>query len=144
MSSFPAFLTPTVALLKAWSRHRVVRLAPLVTFHSAAFLIAVVTETGLARIVTFLAAWGLVNFFWLAWLRRPAISAALSLTMLVTLIAVSRFKFDVLWMAASFVDVMIIDADSIAFLWMMFPAVRIAAAIAVVVAIPLLFVLWRI
>src|SRR5437868_3613062 len=128
MSLFPASLAPPFAPFGTWSRRRAVCLAPLATFHLAAFLIAVWTETGLARIVMFAAAWGLVNFFWLVLLRRPAISAALSMTLLVTLIAVSRFKFDVLWMAASFVDVMIVDADTIAFLWMMFPSVRITAA----------------
>jgi phosphoglycerol transferase MdoB-like AlkP superfamily enzyme len=144
MSSFPVFLASPLALLDAWSQHRVARLVPLLTFHLAAIAIAVGTETGLARIVIFFAAWGLVNFFWLTLLGRPTIAAALSSTLLVTLIFVSRFKFDVLWMAASFVDVMIIDADTVAFLWMMFPAVRIAAAITVLAAIPLLFVLWRI
>jgi hypothetical protein len=144
MSSFPVFLAPAIALIETWSRHRIVRLVPLLTFHLVAFAIAVGTETGLTRTVLFIAAWGIVNFFWLALLRRPAISAALSLGLLVTLIFVSRFKFDVLWMAANFVDVMIIDADTIAFLWMMFPAVRIAVATGIVVAIPLVFVLWRI
>ena len=126
MSSFKVFLASPLALLDAWSQHRVARLVPLLTFHLAAIAIAVGTETGLARIVIFFAAWGLVNFFWLTLLGRPTIAAALSSTLLVTLIFVSRFKFDVLWMAASFVDVMIIDADTVAFLWMMFPAVRIA------------------
>src|SRR5438552_12198087 len=121
MVSFPLSRAPRFALLDAWSRHRIARLAPLVTIHLAAFAIAVGTETGIARFAMFVAAWGLLNFFWLILLRRPAISAALSLTLLVMLIFVSRFKFDVLWMAASFVDVMIIDADTFAFLWMMFP-----------------------
>jgi hypothetical protein len=137
-------LATQVALFDAWSRHRIARLAPLVTLHLAAFAIAVATETGVARIAMFIAAWGFVNFFWLVLLRRPGLSAVLSFPILVTLIAISRFKFDVLWTTASFVDVMIIDADTFAFFWMMFPTVRGAAEIAVVVAIPLAFVIWRV
>src|SRR5712675_543649 len=137
-------LATQVALFDAWSRHRIARLAPLVTLHLAAFAIAVATETGVARIAMFIAAWGFVNFFWLVLLRRPGLSATLAFAILVTLIAISRFKFDVLWTTASFVDVMIIDADTFSFLWMMFPTVRGAAEIAVVVAIPLAFVIWRV
>jgi hypothetical protein len=132
------------ALLETWSRHPVARLLPLVIFHGAAIAIAAWSETGFARFVMFAATWGLLNFFWLALLRRPGLSAALSFAMLAALITISRFKFSVLWMSASFVDIMIIDADTVAFLWMMFPAVRTLAAIVIVVAIPLVFVLWRI
>src|SRR6267154_1789389 len=144
MSLSLPLLATQVALLDAWSRHRIARAAPLVAFHVAAFAISVWTETGFARIAMFIAAWGFLNFFWLVLLRRPGLSAALSFAILVVLIAVSRFKFDVLWTTASFVDVMIIDADTFAFLLMMFPTVRAAAAISVVVAIPLAFVIWRV
>jgi len=49
-------------------------------------------------------AWGFVNFS--GCLVAPASSLGCAVNaLLVTLIAVSRFKFDVLWMAASFVDV---------------------------------------
>ena len=56
--------------------------------------------------------------------------------LLVVLIVVSRFKFDVLWMTLSFIDVMVIDADTFAFLMMMFPKVRAAAIAAAVLLIP--------
>jgi phosphoglycerol transferase MdoB-like AlkP superfamily enzyme len=133
-----------IALLEAWTRHRVARLLPFALFHLAALAILVWSETTPARMVMFLASWGFLNFFWLVLLRRPGLSAALSFAVLVILITVSRFKFDVLWMAASFVDVMIIDTDTFAFLWMMFPSVRVAAALALIIALPLIFVLWRI
>src|SRR5882757_1338188 len=136
MSLFKSSPATPLAPLEIWSRRRIARLVPLAIFHLLACAIAVWSEAGTGQIVMFLAAWGLMNFFWLLLLRRPGLSAALSLTMLVILIVISRFKFDVLWMTASFVDVMIIDADTIAFLWMMFPTVRVAAAIALVVAIP--------
>src|SRR5262245_53258912 len=143
MFLLPASVAPSFRLPDSRSWRRVARIAPLAAFHLAAFTIAIATETGVARLVMFVAAWGLLNFIWLVLLRRPALSAALSMTILVTLIFVSRFKFDVLWMSASFVDVMIVDADTFAFLWMMFPAVRMTAAVVLVVAIPLIFVLWR-
>jgi len=61
-------------------------------------LIAVWSETGLARIVMFAAAWGVCEFLLAGLVAPAALSAALSMALLVTLIAVSRFKFDVLWM----------------------------------------------
>src|SRR5262249_9770172 len=143
MSLLPAYLAPPFRPIDSLSYRRFARIAPLVTFHLTAFAIAVATETGIARIAMFVAAWGLLNFFWLALLRRPALSAALSLTILVALIFVSRFKFDVLWMAATFVDVMIIDADTFAFLWMMFPAVRLTTVVALILAVPIVFVFWK-
>ena len=102
------------------------------------------SEEGPIRMAAFLLTWGLLNFFWLALLRRPALSAALSFAMLVMLVMVSRFKFDVLWMTASFVDVMVIDSDTFAFLWQVFPNVRTAMIVAAVVAVPVAVLLWRI
>ena len=43
-----------------------------------------------------------------------------------------------LWMTASFVDVMVIDSDTFAFLWQVFPNVRTAMIVAAVAAIPAL------
>jgi hypothetical protein len=102
------------------------------------------SETGLERMAIFAAAWGLLNFLWLVVLCRPGLSAALSLLMLGILIIVSRFKFGVLSMSVSFIDVMIIDGDTFAFLWMMFPKVRVAIATAILLFIPVVFLLWRI
>ena len=42
-------------------------------------------------------------------LRRPALSGALSLTMVVVLVLLSRFKHDVAQMTVNFVDVMVVD-----------------------------------
>src|ERR1700704_3699305 len=51
----------------------------------------------------FVLAWGILNFFWLAVLRRPLTSGVLSLTLIAILIVVSQFKHDVLMMTATFV-----------------------------------------
>ena len=67
-------------------------------------------KPGLSNGWCFSSTWGLLNFFWLALLRRPVVSAALSLAMIVALILFSRLKFDIVWMTANFLDVWIINA----------------------------------
>ena len=62
---------------------------------------------------------------------------------MLTLTLLSRFKFDKLWMTIDFVDVMIVDRDTTAFLLATFPALRwwiILAAAATTVVIVLA---WR-
>ena len=61
------------------------------------------------------------NFFWLALLRRPASAALVSLAMVVTLILLSQFKYDKLMMTVNFVDVMILDPDTVAFFLTIYP-----------------------
>src|SRR5215208_713233 len=124
------------------SRDGLTRVVPVAAFHVAALAVMVWSEQGPIRMAAFLLTWGLLNCFWLALLRRPALSAALSFALLVILIMISRFKFDVLWMTTSFVDVMVIDADTIAFLWQVFPNVRTAVIAVAIMAVPLAVLLW--
>ena len=77
--------------------------------YTAALVVMTATEVDLATKATFLLAWALLNFFWLAVLRRPSIAALLSLAMVVALILLSQFKHDKLMMTVNFVDLMIID-----------------------------------
>ena len=70
------------------------------------------TEPDLYGRVGFVLAWGILNCFWIALLRRPALSGALSLTMIVILVLLSRLKHDVVQMTVNFVDLMVIDRDS--------------------------------
>jgi len=72
----------------------------------------------------FLPSWVFLNCFWLALVRRPAVAALLSLELVVALTLLSRFKFEKLWMTVDFVDVMIIDRDTSAFLLTLLPALR--------------------
>jgi phosphoglycerol transferase MdoB-like AlkP superfamily enzyme len=120
------------------------RVAPLALLHLAALAIMLWSEINLLSMAVFALAWGFVNGLWLVLLRRPALAAALSLVLFAVLIMVSRFKFDVLWMSLSFIDVMIIDADTFAFLMMMFPNVRTASVVVALVFIPLAVAAWRI
>ena len=75
-------------------------------------------------------------------LRRPALSGALSLTLLVVLILLSQLKHDIVQMTANFVDLMVIDRDTAAFLFTIFPDLRWSVVGAAVVIIPLMYGLW--
>src|SRR5205807_7787302 len=81
-------------------------------------------------------------FLWLALLRRPALSGALSLTIVVVLVLLSRLKHDVVQMTANFVDLMMIDRDTVAFLFTIFPNLRWSVIGAGLVTLPLMYALW--
>jgi hypothetical protein len=112
--------------------------------HLAALAIMLQTETDLASRVGFLLAWGILNSFWITLLRRPALSGALSLTLLVVLILLSRLKHDIVQMTVNFVDVMMIDRDTAAFLFTIFPNLRWSVIGAGFVVVPLVYALWRV
>ena len=90
----------------------------------AALVLLVTTENSLVGMVVFLLVWIMLNCLWLALVRRPIVAALISLEILITLTLLSRFKFDKLWMTIDFVDVMIVDRDTTAFLLAIFPALR--------------------
>jgi len=113
-----------------------------VGLHLAAFALMAWSESTAVGKAAFLLAWGLVNCFWLALLRRPAIAAALSLTLAAVLVLLSRFKHDVLFMTVNFVDVMIIDNDTLGFLLAVFPGLKSMVGVAVVLAVPVFGLLW--
>ena len=123
-------------------RHRAVLVA-IAAFHAAALAIMAATEVDLESKLTFLFTWALLNFVWLALLRRPAASAFLSLGMVVTLILLSQFKYDKLMMTVNFVDVMILDADTVSFFLTIYPDLLRRVMLAALVAVPTLAVLWR-
>ena len=99
--------------------------------HLAALAILLATESRLVPQLAFLLSWGFFNFCWIVLLRRPAVAAAMSLALLVLLILLSQFKHDVLLMTVNFVDLMIIDADTVSFLMKVFPSLDVKVAIAV-------------
>jgi hypothetical protein len=118
-------------------------LLAIAVLHAAALVILLRTESDLSGRICFLLTWGILNFAWIAILRRPALSAALSLTMVVILMLLSRLKHDIVQMTANFVDVMVIDRDTIAYLFTIFPNLRWSAVIAATVIVPLMVALWR-
>src|SRR4051794_30900895 len=85
------------------------RLLAVAAPHLAALAVMLQTETDFAARTGFLLSWGILNFFWIALLRRPALSGALSLTLVAVLILLSRLKHDIVQMTANFVDLMVID-----------------------------------
>src|ERR1700760_4498975 len=108
----------------------------------AALLVMFQTEIDFVSRLGFLLCWGVLNFFWIALLRRPALSGALSLTLVVVLVLLSRLKHDVVQMTANFVDLMVIDRDTAAFLFTIFPNLRWSVIGAGLVTIPLMYALW--
>src|SRR5882757_6349906 len=118
------------------------RLLAVAAPHLAALAVMLHTETDFGSRAGFLLSWGILNFFWIALLRRPALSGALSLTLVVVLILLSRLKHDIAQMTANFVDLMVIDRDTLAFLFTIFPHLRWSVVGAALVLIPLMYALW--
>jgi hypothetical protein len=112
--------------------NRIAALAPVFLLHAAALILLVVTERSLIGAGIFLLVWIMLNCLGLALVRRPAIVALISLEILLTLTLLSRFKFDKLWMTVDFIDAMIIDRDTTAFLLAVFPSLRWWIALAAV------------
>lgn len=116
----------------------------IVILNVVALAIMVATEVDLIGGATFLLAWVFLNFFWLALFRRPIAAAVLSLAMVVALILLSQFKHDKLWMTVDFIDLMIIDQDTSAFLLTAIPSLRVPIIFAATATLALLVVASRI
>ena len=132
-------LTPTEA---ASGRDRIV-LCLVAGLHLAALIIMAATEADMVDKAAFLLAWAVLNFFWLALVRRPVVAALLSLELVVVLTLLSRFKYDKLWMTVDFVDLMIIDHDTSAFLLAAFPSLRGWIGLAATATAAVLLAAWR-
>jgi hypothetical protein len=124
------------------ARHRIWRLFVVALPHLAALALMTWSETAVMPKVAFLLTWGALNFLWLALLRRPGLAASLSLVMITTLTLVSQLKYNVLMMTANFVDLMIIDTDTVSFLFTIFPGLRWTVALSTIFAVPLMVLVW--
>ena len=144
MLSAASTLLSRLAPAEAISRRDAFALVIITVLHLAALVVMAATELELATKATFLLAWALLNFFWLALLRRPVIAGLLSLAMVVALILLSQFKYDKLMMTVNFVDLMIIDPDTSAFLFTSCRSYANRSCSVLVIAVPLLMLLWRI
>src|SRR6266545_8342837 len=143
----PPAMPPSIASLTSrWAaaetRRGKLGIALLAALHLAALGLLVWSEIGLVPKLVFCLTWGLLNFFWLAVLRRPIVSAALSLTIVVVLILLSRLKYEIIWMTANFLDVMIITADTISFLLAVKPELYGDVLLALALVLPALTLLW--
>src|ERR1700680_3814988 len=119
------------------------QVALLVVVHLAALGLLLWSEEEWAAQAAFVFAWGFLNFFWLALLRRPVTSGVLSFALIAILIVLSQFKHDVLMMTATFVDLMIVDLATFSFLLTIIPGLAWKVGLAVLLTIPLLVLLWR-
>jgi hypothetical protein len=114
----------------------------IATIHLGAVALMAWSEIGAVAMAVFLLTWGLLNFFWLAVLRRPAVSAALSLVMIVMLTLLSGLKHDIVSMTAGFLDLWIINSDTVGFLFSIRPDLAYMTASAAVIVLPALALLW--
>jgi hypothetical protein len=120
-----------------------IRIGAVAAIHAAALVAIYLTEYGPFAVTLALTTWVFLNFFLLIVLRRPAMAAALSLVMFESVIVLSQFKFSILAMTLSFFDMLIVDADTIAFLLTILPDLRAVVVVAAIVAIVPLILVWR-
>jgi phosphoglycerol transferase MdoB-like AlkP superfamily enzyme len=115
----------------------------IAVLHLVALVAMAATEADLVGKAAFLLAWAALNFLSLALVRRPAVAALISLELVVALILLSRFKYEKLWMTVDFVDLMIIDRDTSAFLLAAFPSLYGWIALAATATAAIMIVAWR-
>lgn len=118
------------------------RLLAVAMPHLGALAVMLRTETDLGSRTGFLFGWGILNFFFILWLRRPALSGAISLTLVVVLVLLSQLKHDIAQMTANFLDLILIDRDTATFLFTIFPNLRWRVVLAAAVILPLMYALW--
>ncbi len=121
MSLLEFSLSPKRGLAALIARYGIWRLLAISSFHIVALILLATTEVNLRGAILFALTWGLFNFAWLVLLRRPGLASGLALAMIVVLVLLSHLKHDVMLLTANFVDLMVIDTDSISFLYMIYP-----------------------
>jgi len=135
-------LANRLAVTDGLSWRSALRACAVVLPHILALIVLFETEEYPVSQVAFVLAWGLLNCFWLVLLRRPGLAGALSLTLIALLILLSRLKLTALMMTVNFVDVMIIDWDTIGFLLTVMPGLTRNVAIAAALTAPVLAMVW--
>ena len=143
MLSAASALFSRLAPVGGISRREALALSLVALLHIAALVVMVATEVDVVAKVAFLLAWAFLNFVCLALLRRPIASALISLSFIVVLILLSQFKHEKLWMTVDFVDLMIIDGDTSAFLLAVIPGLRAQLTLAGFIVAMLLAIAWR-
>src|SRR5215470_5369098 len=135
------FLKSRFAAATADPRHAS-QVALLAVIHIAALGLLLWSEEEWPAQAAFLLAWGVLNFFWLAVLRRPLMSGVLSLAMIAVLIMLSQFKHDVLMMTATFVDLMVVDLATFSFLMTIVPGLAWKVGLAAALTLAVLALIW--
>ena len=142
MSSLPSVSSSRRAAIDAVTRLDILRILLIAALHLSALALMTWSEPDIVAKLVFVLIWGLLNFFWLAVLRRPAVAAALSLAMILFLILVSRLKYEMVWLTANFLDVMILNLDTVRYLLTVMPDLQAQAIVALALAVPLLGLIW--
>jgi hypothetical protein len=124
--------------IRAYRLRRVLTIGILAALHSWALAVLILSEPDPVGKAAFLLAWGVLNALWLLLLRRPAASASLAMTLLMVLIALSAFKHEVLFMTVSFTDVLVVDTDTLWFLFDTFTDLSWYATVAALIVAPFL------
>ncbi len=137
-SGFPALLPA-----KATSHTGVVAFWLAFFLHGLALVLMGATEVDPLGMAVFLLVWISLNCLWLALVCRTSVAALISLELLVALTLLSRFKYDKLWMTLDFLDVLIADQDTSAFLLATFPALRWWLLLSVVLTVAAIALAWR-
>src|SRR5215467_2801565 len=119
------------------------RLALIALPHILALAVMAATEFSSTAMAAFLLAWGIFNFVGIALTRRPLFAGLVSLVLMTLLVLLSQLKYNVLMMTANFVDLMIVDTDTVSFLFTIFPGLKVIVALSVAALIPLLICAWR-
>ena len=125
------------------SRHGSRRLALIAFPHALALTVMVATESSIAAMAAFVLAWAIFNFVAVALTRRPVFAGLVSLVMMMLLVLLSQLKYQVLMMTANFIDLMIVDTDTVSFLFAIYPSLKLAVALSVAVLAPLFIYAWR-
>jgi hypothetical protein len=111
--------------------------------YAAAGAVLILTEYGpFAILLSFLTLTMLV-FIGIAIFGRPGIAAALSLALIAALIALSQFKHGILELTLTFLDFLIIDSATFSFMNSVFPSLRWQLALAALLSMPVLWLIWR-
>lgn len=117
--------------------------ALIAPMHLTVLLVMVMTEFDLFGTTLFALTWGFLNGLLLLILRRPGMAAAISLTFIALLLVLSFFKSWAIWTTLNFLDFLIVNTDTVAFLLGMFPHLPMIVLAGVATAIPLLVLIWR-
>jgi phosphoglycerol transferase MdoB-like AlkP superfamily enzyme len=132
------FLTLSALSAKLSWRH-----IPLLFVHGIAIGLMFLTEITPTGMLLYLLTWGFLNFLLIGLLGRPLVAGALSLALIIVIMVLSRFKFDIVWMTADFLDVMLIDYATVTFLLTIYPNLHWLVVILLAGLIILTVVLWR-
>jgi hypothetical protein len=130
-------------LVAASARRWRLRATLVALVYAAAGAVLIRTEYGLFATTLSFFTLALLIFAGTAIFGRPGIVAALSLALIAALIALSQFKYGILQLTLTFLDFLIIDSDTVSFMNSVFPSLRGQLALAALLSIPVLWLIWR-